>query len=187
MDTGFCVSALEAALARFGKPEIFNTDQGAQFTSAEFTGALTAAGIKISMDGKGRWMDNVFIERLWRSLKGWRGSASAAINSGNKYLRKLLIHGARAALPSLLTTVTVSGSHGFHRIPRKGRIETPAGLVRAPPALLTRTTVNRYLRLWGLDDVRMNRPPAARRISWPSGMSDGRRAVKPDDRRFTRR
>ena len=69
MDTGFCVSALEAALARFGKPEIFNTDQGAQFTSAEFTGALTAAGIKISMDGKGRWMDNVFIERLWRSLK----------------------------------------------------------------------------------------------------------------------
>jgi putative transposase len=79
MDTGFCVSALEAVLARFGKPEIFNTDsqkieassrvQGSQFTSTEFTGALAQAGIKISMDGKGRWMDNVFIERLWRSLK----------------------------------------------------------------------------------------------------------------------
>ena len=69
MDTSFCLAALEDALARFGKPEIFNTDQGSQFTSAAFTGALTAAGIKISMDGRGRWMDNVFIERLWRSLK----------------------------------------------------------------------------------------------------------------------
>ena len=69
MDTGFCISALEAALARFGRPEIFNTDQGSQFSSAEFTGALSSAGIRISMDGKGRWMDNVFIERLWRSLK----------------------------------------------------------------------------------------------------------------------
>ena len=69
MDRHFCVSALGEAMARFGRPEIFNTDQGAQFTSAEFTGALSAAGIRISMDGKGRWMDNVFIERLWRSLK----------------------------------------------------------------------------------------------------------------------
>jgi putative transposase len=69
MDVRFCVSALEEAIARFGKPEIFNTDQGSQFTSAEFTGTLNAAGIRISMDGKGRWMDNVFIERLWRSLK----------------------------------------------------------------------------------------------------------------------
>jgi putative transposase len=69
MDTSFCLAALEDALARFGRPEIFNTDQGSQFTSAAFTGALTAAGIKVSMDGRGRWMDNVFIERLWRSLK----------------------------------------------------------------------------------------------------------------------
>jgi putative transposase len=69
MDVSFCVSALEEALARFGVPEIFNTDQGSQFTSAAFTGTLAAAGIKISMDGRGRWMDNVFIERLWRSLK----------------------------------------------------------------------------------------------------------------------
>lgn len=69
MDVGFCLTALEEALARFGKPEIFNTDQGSQFTSEDFTGMLAAAGIRISMDGRGRWIDNVFIERLWRSLK----------------------------------------------------------------------------------------------------------------------
>ena len=69
MDVSFCLVALEEALAKFGKPEIFNTDQGSQFTSAAFTGALAEAGIAISMDGRGRWMDNVFIERLWRSLK----------------------------------------------------------------------------------------------------------------------
>ena len=69
MDTAFCAEALEEALARYGRPEIFNTDQGSQFTSLEFTGVLKENGIKISMDGKGRWMDNVFIERLWRSLK----------------------------------------------------------------------------------------------------------------------
>jgi putative transposase len=69
MDSSFCVEALEEALARFGAPEIFNTDQGSQFTSAAFTAVLAAAGVRISMDGRGRWMDNVFIERLWRSLK----------------------------------------------------------------------------------------------------------------------
>jgi putative transposase len=69
MDTSFCLAALEDALARHDRPEIFNTDQGSQFTSAAFTSALASAGIRISMDGRGRWMDNVFIERLWRSLK----------------------------------------------------------------------------------------------------------------------
>lgn len=69
MDADFCVAALEEALARYGKPEIFNTDQGSQFTSDDFIVALKDAGIRISMDGKGRWMDNVMIERLWRSLK----------------------------------------------------------------------------------------------------------------------
>jgi len=69
MESGFCVEALREALSRYGSPEIFNTDQGSQFTSEEFTGVLSDAGIRISMDGKGRWMDNVFIERLWRSLK----------------------------------------------------------------------------------------------------------------------
>ncbi len=68
MDTGFCLEALETALAG-GMPEIFNTDQGAQFTSQAFTGRLAEAGIRISMDGRGRCLDNVFIERLWRSLK----------------------------------------------------------------------------------------------------------------------
>ncbi len=69
MDADFCVRALEEAIARYGSPEIFNADQGSQFTSFAFTGTLKQAGTKISMDGKGRWMDNVFIERLWRSLK----------------------------------------------------------------------------------------------------------------------
>jgi putative transposase len=65
----FCVEALEEAVARYGKPEIFNTDQGCQFTSSEFTGVLERSDIAISMDGKGRCMDNIFVERLWRSLK----------------------------------------------------------------------------------------------------------------------
>ena len=69
MDTAFCIEALEEAMAKYGVPEIFNTDQGSQFTSEEFTGVLKSSDIKISMNGKGRWMDNVFIERLWRSLK----------------------------------------------------------------------------------------------------------------------
>jgi len=69
METAFCVEALREALAEYGRPEVFNTDQGVQFTSAEFTGVLTASGIRISMDGKGRYLDNIFIERLWRSLK----------------------------------------------------------------------------------------------------------------------
>ena len=69
MECGFCVEALEEALARYGTPSIFNTDQGSQFTSLAFTGRLRAAGISISMDGRGRCMDNIFIERLWRSLK----------------------------------------------------------------------------------------------------------------------
>ena len=65
----FCVEALEEALRRFGRPDIFNTDQGSQFTSTDFTDVLKAHGITISMDGKGRCMDNIFVERLWRSLK----------------------------------------------------------------------------------------------------------------------
>ena len=69
MDTDFCVAALEEALAKYGKPDIFNTDQGSQFTSFAFTNVLREDGIHISMDGRGRWLDNVFIERLWRSLK----------------------------------------------------------------------------------------------------------------------
>lgn len=69
LETEFCIEALQEALKRYGKPEIFNTDQGSQFTDARFTGVLRNAGIKISMDGKGRYLDNIFIERLWRSVK----------------------------------------------------------------------------------------------------------------------
>ena len=69
MEAAFCIETLEDALARHGKPEIFNTDQGSQFTGAAFTGVLIKNGIAISMDGKGAWRDNVFVERLWRSVK----------------------------------------------------------------------------------------------------------------------
>jgi putative transposase len=69
MDPSFCVEAVQEALSRFGRPEIFNSDQGSQFTSKDFTDVLLGAGVKISMDGKGRCLDNVFVERLWRSLK----------------------------------------------------------------------------------------------------------------------
>jgi len=69
LDPSFCREALGEALKKYGVPEIFNTDQGSQFTSEAFTGILSARGIRISMDGKGRWMDNVFMERLWKSVK----------------------------------------------------------------------------------------------------------------------
>lgn len=69
MEVDFCLEAVEEALAKHGKPEIFNTDQGSQFTSQAFTGLLLDNGIKISMDGKGSWRDNIFVERLWRSVK----------------------------------------------------------------------------------------------------------------------
>jgi putative transposase len=69
LSTEFCVAALEEALERHGPPEIFNSDQGCQFTDAAFVGALQQRGVRISMDGKGRCLDNVFVERLWRSLK----------------------------------------------------------------------------------------------------------------------
>ena len=69
LTTDFCIEALQEALLRYGVPEIFNTDQGSQFTSVEFTGVLKENGIRISMDGKGCWRDNVFVERLWRTIK----------------------------------------------------------------------------------------------------------------------
>ena len=69
LEASFCVAALQEALEGYGPPEIFNSDQGSHFTSVDFTDVLKVAGVRISMDGKGRWMDNVFIERLWRSFK----------------------------------------------------------------------------------------------------------------------
>jgi putative transposase len=69
LTTEFCVEALAAALTRYGTPDIFNTDQGSQFTADDFVNTLLAKGVRVSMDGKGRWVDNVFVERLWRSVK----------------------------------------------------------------------------------------------------------------------
>ena len=69
MDVSFCIDALEEALQKYGTPDIFNSDQGSQYTSPAFTDILQENNIKISMDGKGRWVDNVFIERVWKSLK----------------------------------------------------------------------------------------------------------------------
>jgi putative transposase len=69
LDTAFCIEALQEAMDRHGPPEIFNTDQGVQFTSADFRGELEGRGVRVSMDGRGRYLDNIFIERLWRSLK----------------------------------------------------------------------------------------------------------------------
>ena len=69
LTTDFCMEAVQEAITRYGKPDIFNTDQGCQFTSLEFTGLLKDQGIQISMDGKGCWRDNVFVERLWKSIK----------------------------------------------------------------------------------------------------------------------
>ena len=69
MEAEFCIEALQEAMATYGKPTLFNTDQGSQFTCPGFVDVLLDANIQVSMDGKGRWMDNVFIERLWRSLK----------------------------------------------------------------------------------------------------------------------
>jgi putative transposase len=69
MEAAFCIEPVEEALARYGKPDIFNTDQGSQFTSMDFTAVLKTAEIAISMDGTGAWRDNLFVERLWRSIK----------------------------------------------------------------------------------------------------------------------
>ncbi|MDE2164542.1 MAG: IS3 family transposase, partial [Alphaproteobacteria bacterium] len=69
MEAAFCIEAVEEALAKYGRPDIFNTDQGSQFTSTEFTGVLLNSAIAISMDGKGCWRDNVFVERIWKSVK----------------------------------------------------------------------------------------------------------------------
>lgn len=109
MDVEFCVSAMQDAIARYGVPEIVNTDQGSQFTSFEFTKLLKAHDIRISMDGRGRWLDNVFIERLWRSVKHeevyLRGyvSVSEARESLRRYLE---FYNTRRPHSSLLDRVT---------------------------------------------------------------------------------
>jgi putative transposase len=80
--TSFCTEALEEAISRYGTPQLFNTDQGSQFTSDDFTDILKKHAIKISMDGKGRWMDNVFIERFWKSVKYQDDSSISEVRKG---------------------------------------------------------------------------------------------------------
>ena len=108
MDADFCVAALEEALAKHGEPDIFNTDQGSQFTSFAFANALRENGIRISMDGRGRWLDNVFIERLWRSLKHERvypravetgSEARAGIGGWIDFYNRLRPHSGLGGLP----------------------------------------------------------------------------------------
>ena len=104
MDTAFCLDAVEEAIARYGKPDIFNTDQGSQFTSVDFTGLLAKHKIAISMDGKGAWRDNVFVERLWRSVK-----------YEEVYLKAYdTVSIARASLGSYLTFYNGTRPHSVH-------------------------------------------------------------------------
>ena len=141
MEAAFCVETLEDALARYGKPEIFNTDQGSQFTSTALTGMLIKSGIAISMDGKGAWRDNVFVERLWRSVKyeevylrAYDTVSEARTSIGHyldfynrrrphssldgstpdhAYFTPLPLPGSAGASPFDLTTVGVASSHDF--------------------------------------------------------------------------
>jgi putative transposase len=105
MEAAFCVETLEDALARHGKPEIFNTDQGSQFTGAAFTGVLIKNGIAISMDGKGAWRDNIFVERLWRSIKyeevylrGYDSVSEACASIGHTSLFTIPHHNTHLAM-----------------------------------------------------------------------------------------
>jgi putative transposase len=109
LDADFCVEALEEALSHYGRPEIFNTDQGSQFTSDDFTGTLKRHGVTISMDGKGRCMDNIFVERLWRSLKYEEVYLKCLCDSRRsqgryRLLAGFLQHGAPAPEPGLSHT-----------------------------------------------------------------------------------
>ena len=124
LDAGFCVEALEEALKK-GKPDIFNTDQGAQFTSEEFTGLLEEHGVKVSMDGKGSYNDNLFIERLWRSvkyeevyLKAYQDGREAKIGLGNYFRfynteRLHQTHGYRTPAEVYTSTPVESTSRGM--------------------------------------------------------------------------
>ncbi len=132
MDAGFCVAALEEALARFGKPEIFNTDQGSQFTSFAFTSVLRDADVRISMDGRGRWMDNVFIERLWRSLK-YECVYLHAFETGSE-----LRTGLRRWITYYNTQRPHSGLAGRTPAESYGRISEPDHGGHAPHDLMTK-------------------------------------------------
>ena len=120
MDADFCIEALEEAMARFGKPTIFNTDQGSQFTSPRFTAVLTNARVKVSMDGRGRWMDNVFIERLWRSLK-YECIYLHAFETGSE---------ARAGIAKWMTYYNAERPHSTHGGKTPVEVHGGAGFIK---------------------------------------------------------
>jgi len=142
MDVSFCAAALEEAIARFGKPEIFNTDQGSQFTSAAFTSMLESAGIRISMDGRGRWMDNVFIERLWRSLKhediylkGYSDGREARAGIGewvNFYNETRLHHALGYRAPMVVWRHGAAGALGEEAVDMPLRLDNARALPTCP-------------------------------------------------------
>src|SRR5664279_5666910 len=134
LDADFCVEALQEAMDLYGAPEIFNTDQGVQFTSADFIDELAARGVRISMDGKGRYLDNIFIERLWRSLK----YEEVFINAYNS------VKEARGGIGAWLTFYNDAPPHQAlgYRTPREifeaaqahGYVDNASALTTSPPA-----------------------------------------------------
>jgi putative transposase len=121
LDTAFCVAALDRALTR-GRPRIFNTDQGSQFTSQEFTGRLAAAGVQISMDGRGRALDNIFTERFWRSLK----------------YEEIYLHDYGSPRDARQGITRYLGFYNHERPHQALDYRTPAALYFAPPATVNR-------------------------------------------------
>ena len=122
MEVDFCLEVVEEAIARHGRPQIFNTDQGSQFTSAAFTGLLADNAIRISMDGKGAWRDNVFVERLWRSvkyeevyLKAYDSVAEARASIGRYLVSTTASARTRAWAPAPRTKLISSDSPGHWR------------------------------------------------------------------------
>ncbi len=146
MDVRFCIEALNEALSKHGKPDIFNTDQGSQFTSFEFTGVLKDAEITISMDGRGRYMDNIFIERLWRSLK-YEAVYLHELTDGFKAERVIgeWIEFYNTVRPhSVLAGRTPAEAYGVER--PVDMMDKPDGLPTSPPAQQQRQDViNRIL------------------------------------------
>jgi putative transposase len=142
MDMAFCASALEEALARFGTPDICNTGQGSQFTSAAFTGTLADAGVRIAMDGRSRRMDNVFIARLWRSLKyeevSLKGcadgrAARAGISAGFAFYNTRRPHQALAnQTPMAVWRAGIAGALGEKAVDMTLRLDNAGALPHVP-------------------------------------------------------
>ena len=121
MTPDFCVEALQESLEKYGKPKIFNTDQGSQFTSGEWIDTLKAAGVQISMDGKGRWIDNVFIEMLWRSVK-YENVHLRAYDNGTQLRSGLAAEFAEnAEIIQMLTSLGVDYAQG-HGVAQPQRV-----------------------------------------------------------------